>query len=85
MTGYTALTNHTYVVAYQAELRDDIRGAPMGDSRLRGVYQRVAAWLVETRTSSTSTHRSRVASAEVRGFDRSNATGSCEISDGLAV
>ena len=85
MTAYTTLTTNSYVAAYQAEVRDGIRSAPVGESPLRGVYQRVAAWLVETRTSSTSTHRSRVASAQVRGFDRSNATGSGEISNGLGV
>ena len=85
MSGHNHLMSNAYVAAYQAEVKDGIRGAHMGDSWPRGVYERVAAWLVETRASITATHRSRVPSAQVRGFDRSKATGLCEISGGLSV
>ena len=85
MTGHNHLMSNAYIAAYQAEVKHGIRDAHIGDTWVRGGYQSVAAWLVKTRASITATHRSRVVSAQVRSFDRSSATGSCEISDGLAV
>jgi hypothetical protein len=85
MTGHNHLMTNAYVAAYQAELKDDMQSARVRDGRLRAVYQRVGAWLVKTRARITATHRSSAASTEVRSFDRSSATGACEISDGLAA
>jgi hypothetical protein len=85
MTGHNHLMSNSYVAAYQAELKDDMRSARLSDSRLRAAYQRVTEWLIETTVRTTAVKRSRVASTDVRSFDRSSATGACEISDGLAV
>jgi len=85
MTGHNHLMNSSYVAAYQAEIKDDIRSARMSDSRLRTAYQRAAAWLIERRAGFTETKRPRVAFTDVRRFDRSSATGACEVSDGLVV
>jgi hypothetical protein len=85
MTGHNHLMSNAYVAAYQAEVEDGIQDAHMRDRWLRATWQNLAAWLVKTRASITATHRLRVASAQVRSFDRSSATGACEISDGLAV
>jgi hypothetical protein len=85
MTGPNHLMHHPYVVAYQVEIKHDIRSARLGDSRLRATYQRAAAWLIETRARSTATKRSRVAFTNASTFDRSCATGACEISDGLVA
>jgi len=85
MTGHNHLMSNSYVAAYQAEIKDDFRSARRGDSRLRAAYQRAAAWLIERREGTTAAKRSRVASTDVRSFDRSSSTGACEISDGLAV
>ncbi|MCL1588612.1 MAG: hypothetical protein M3092_09345 [Actinomycetia bacterium] len=85
MTGHNHLMSNSYVAAYQAELKDAIRSARRGDNLLRAAHQRVSAWLTETRVRTTAAKRSRVASTDVRSFDRSSSTGACEISDGLAV
>ena len=85
MTGHNHLMSNSYVAAYQAELKDDLRSARRGDNPLRAAYQRVSAWITETRARTTAGKRSRVASTDVRSFDRSKSTGACEISDGLAV
>jgi hypothetical protein len=85
MTGHNHLMSNSYVAAYQAELRDDMRSARLGDSRLRATYQRAAAWLSEIRPRFTRVKQAPVAFTDVRGFDRSSATGACEISDGLVA
>ncbi len=85
MTGHNHLMNTPYVAAYQAEIREDMRSARMDDSRLRATYQRVTAWLIETRLRTTAAKKSRLAFTDVRSFDRSRSIGACEISDGHAV
>ena len=85
MTGHNHLMSNSYVAGYQAELKDDIRRARLGDSRLRAAYQRAAAWLSEIRVRFTEMKQAPVASTDVRSFDRSSATGACEINDGLVA
>lgn len=48
MTGYTALANHTYVVAYQAELRADLHNADWSRGNLRAVNRLAERWLNRT-------------------------------------
>jgi len=76
---------HPYVVAHQASVKHDIRNARLGDSRLGVAYQRGAAWLVKTRGRFRTMTRSTPKPKEVRSFDRSSATGSCEIENGLTA
>ena len=85
MTGHNHLMSNPYVVAYQAEIKDDMRSARLPGRGLWGAYQRAAVRLVEARARIVEAHRSRVGTAGLRSFDRSSATGSCEVSDGLAV
>lgn len=85
MTGQNHLMSNTYVSAYQAEIRDELESARRGDTRLRAVYERTAAWAVKTMARATGIHRSEAASLRLRSFDRSSATGACEIDDGLAL
>ena len=50
MTGYTTLTNHTYVVAYQAELRDDLRHTGIPKGKQTFVNRLADRWLTRTGT-----------------------------------
>lgn len=85
MTGYTTLTNHTYVVAYQAELRDDMRRSRVADAALQPTYGRTAERLSQVWTRITTGTRADDTSIRVRSFDRTTATGACQIADGRAV
>jgi hypothetical protein len=48
MTGYTTLTSHTYVAAYQAELRADLHNAGSSRRNLRAVNRLAERWLTRT-------------------------------------
>jgi hypothetical protein len=85
MTGHSQFTSDSYVAAYQAEVRADMRSARVGHSVLGARRQRSATWLSKLWARITGNHRQSVVSARMRSFDRSSATGACEISDGLAV
>jgi len=50
MTGYTTLTDHAYVVAYQAELRDDLRNAGTPRGKQTFVNRLADRWLTRTGT-----------------------------------
>jgi len=50
MTGYTALTTHTYVAAYQAELRNDLRNAGSFVSTLQAVNRLAERWFTRAGT-----------------------------------
>ena len=50
MTGYTTLTNHTYVNAYQAELRAEIHRAGVSRNRLEAINRLAERWLSRTGT-----------------------------------
>jgi hypothetical protein len=84
MTGPNHIMLHPYVVAHQAAVKDDMRNR-LGDSRLRAAYQRAAVWLSEIRVRFTEMKQVPVAFTDARDFDRSSATGACEISDGLVA
>ena len=64
MTGYTALTNHTYVVAYQAELRDDLRNAGSSRGKVKGANRLAELWL--NRTGSLRATRGMVTANQAR-------------------
>ena len=76
---------HPYVVAHQAAVKDDMSNARLSDSPIRVTYQRGAAWLEETRERITTLLGSRPTARQVRSFDHSSATGSCEIDGGLTA
>ena len=50
MTGYTALTNHTYVAAYQAELRTELHRTGASRGRLEAINRLAERWLNRTGT-----------------------------------
>jgi hypothetical protein len=50
MTGYTALTNHTYVAAYQAELRADLHSSGASRGKLEAINRLAERWLTRTGT-----------------------------------
>lgn len=50
MTGYTALTNHTYVAAYQAELRADLHRGGASRGKLEAINRLAERWLSRTGT-----------------------------------
>lgn len=85
MTGHNHLMSNSYVTAYQAEVRDGMRSAQVDDNWMRPRYLRAAAWLVHMRGRIATMLRSSQTSGEVRSFDRSSATGSCEIENGLTA
>lgn len=85
MTGHNHLTSNSYVAAYQAEVKADIQDARMAHNTLRATFQRFAEWVANAKASIMATRRSAAVSTGNRRFDRSSATGACEINDGLAV
>jgi hypothetical protein len=50
MTGYTALTNHTYVAAYQAEIRADLHSSGASRGKLEAINRLAERWLTRTGT-----------------------------------
>jgi hypothetical protein len=64
MTGYTALTNHTYVVTYQAELRSELHRTGASRDRLEAINRLAERWL--TRTGTLRATRGVVTTSQMR-------------------
>ena len=64
MTGYTALTDHTYVAAYQAELRSELHRTGASRTRLEAINRLAERWL--TRTGALRATRGAAATSQMR-------------------
>jgi hypothetical protein len=64
MTGYTTLTNHTYVAAYQAELRAELLSS--GNSRNTLVTVNRLAELWQDRTGNLKVNRGVPSASQTR-------------------
>jgi len=64
MTGYTTLTNHTYVAAYQAELRTELRNSRTSRNKLVAINRLAELW--HNRTGALRANRGVAPASQTR-------------------